>query len=179
MGFFFFLSYFILFCLFYFFPNLSVCLLIEICSASYFPYQPRCNHPQVTASISFPEKETATGNGESSSERQHLYSGCSFRIPTSLPAPFLCSKTLQMTPQLRVHLFSPGPDCCKPSGDAGGELFFQSLPSFPGVTGPTHLREAKGSSPPCLGERGRALSPRLCTGRRVCFPRVFAAIQNC
>lgn len=52
---------------------------------------------------------------------------------------------------------SPGPDCCKPSGDAGGELFFQSLPSFPGVTGPTHLREAKGRQPAVSrGERQSA-----------------------
>lgn len=105
------LSYFILFCLFYFFfRNLSICLFMETSLASYFPYQPRCNHPKVTASISFPAKATAPGNGESSSERQHLDLGCSFRVPASLLAPFLCSKTLhplQMTPELGVNFFPP------------------------------------------------------------------------
>lgn len=108
-----------------------MCLLIEICSASYFPYQPRCNHPQVTASISFPEKETATGNGESSSERQHLYSGCSFRIPTSLPAPFLCSKTLQRTPQLRVHLFPPDRTAANPAVMLEESSSFKACPVSP------------------------------------------------
>lgn len=126
---------------FFFFP--PMCLLKEIYPASHLPYQQRCNHPKVTASISFPPKETATGNGESSSEGQYLDLRCSFRIPTSLLAPFLCSK---MTPELRVNFFpacSPGLDCCKPSSSAGRELSFQKLPSFPTVTRLIHQWEAK------------------------------------
>lgn len=158
-----------------------MCHLMEIFPASNFPYQPRCNHPK--ASISFPAKETAPDNGESSSERQHLYLGCSFRIPASLLAPFLCSKTLQMTPELRVN-FSP-----------------PALPEWTAANPAVRLEESspfKASPVSQLFQTntptgGKEMETRRASGREACqrrfplgcaegggsFPKVFAAIQNC
>lgn len=160
-----------------------MCLMMEIFPASYFPYQPRCNHAKVTVSISFPANETAPGNGESSSERQHLDLGCSFRIPASLLSPFLCSKTLQMPPELGVN-FSPllsRTGLLHTQRLRGKRALLSKPPQFPNCSQTNTPTGGKEMETRCVSGRGACQRrfPLGCAEGGGSFPRVFAATQNC